>query len=633
MGLSRLSFVHSLPPFTKQAGLVAAFFVTSAVPAAAAPPANAGMKAPTRVLIQTRAGLSDGEVEKAIRGHGGRRIYQLSRIGVQVVELPPGANAEAVARALSKNPHFKFAEPDYWVAPEFTPNDPYYGSSWHLPKIGAPAAWDRNRGQNVTIAVLDTGVDGSHPDLKGQLVPGWNFYDKNADTSDVHGHGTGVAGAAAASGNNSLGVASVAFNARIMPVRISRPDGYASFSTIANGLMWAADQGARVANISYAVSGSSTVRSAAQYMRNKGGLTVVAAGNDGSGLSIAPTDTMITVSATGSSDVLTSWSNYGDVVDVSAPGVSIYATSRGGGYGKKSGTSFASPVTAGVVALLKSARPELPASEIEKLLFASATDLGTQGKDQKYGWGRVHAGAALQAALGQEETPAAPPTVAITAPTGGTVQGLVPVNVSAASSVGIAKVDLLVNGVQIASDKTSPYGFSWDSAQTADGTAKLMAYAYDTAGNYTASSTVTVSIANGTSSGGGEPTTQTLDDPGATYVGSWGTTSNFSGFYGAGYHAHAPGNGSHTATWQAAVPAGSYRVYARWTAYYNRASDAPYTISHAGGQSTVKVSQKANGAKWNLLGTYTFGNTATIRLSSSPTGYVVADAIRLEPAN
>lgn len=633
MGLSRLPFIHSLSPSTQQAGLVAALFFASAVPASAAPPANAGVMAPTRVLIQTRAGLGDAEVEKAIKGHGGRRVSRLSKIGVEVVELPPAANAEAVARALAKNPHFKFAEPDYWVAPDFTPNDPYYSSSWHLPKIGAPAAWDRSRGQNVTIAVLDTGVDSSHPDLKGQLVPGWNFYDNNADTSDVHGHGTGVAGAAAASGNNSLGVASVAFNARIMPVRISRPDGYASFSTIANGLMWAADHGARVANISYAVSDSSTIKSAAQYMRNKGGLTVVAAGNDGTGLGIAPTDTMITVSATSSNDALASWSNYGDVVDISAPGVNIYATSRGGGYAKKSGTSFASPVTAGVVALLKSARPELPPSEIEKLLFASATDLGAKGKDQKYGWGRVDAGAALQAALGQEEPPAAPPTVAITAPTGGTVKGLVPVNINAASSVGIAKVDLLVNGVEIASDKTSPYGFSWDSAKTPDGTAKLVAYAYDTAGNYTASSAVTVTVANGTSSGGEAPSTQTLDDPGATYVGSWGTTSNFSGFYGAGYHAHAPGDGSQTATWQAAVPAGTYRVYARWTAHSNRASDAPYTITHAGGQSTVKVSQRTSGNKWNLLGTYTFGNTTTVRLASSPTGYVVADAIRLEPAN
>ena len=132
------------------------------------------------------------------------------------------------------------------------------------------------------VAVLDTGVDGTHPDLAGKLLPGWNAVDSSNNTADINGHGTAVAGTAAAATNNASGVAGVAWNAAILPVRITNSsDGYAYWSDIARGLSWAANQGADVANISYGVSNSSTIASAAQSMRNKGGLVVVAAGNEG----------------------------------------------------------------------------------------------------------------------------------------------------------------------------------------------------------------------------------------------------------------------------------------------------------------------------------------------------------------
>ena len=127
-----------------------------------------------------------------------------------------------------------------------------------------PAAWDTRTGGGVTIAILDSGVDTTHPDLEAQLVPGWNAYDNNSDTSDVFGHGTQVAGTAAAAGNNSIGVAGVAFGAKIMPIRVTDTSGMGYASSMANGLTWAADKGARAANLSFqGVSGSSTVLSAA----------------------------------------------------------------------------------------------------------------------------------------------------------------------------------------------------------------------------------------------------------------------------------------------------------------------------------------------------------------------------------
>src|SRR6185437_470444 len=154
-----------------------------------------------------------------------------------------------------------------------------------------------------------------------------------------------VAGVVAALGNNSMGVAGVAFNARLMPIRVTDTSGYASISALASGLTYAADHGARVANMSFAVQSYSSVISAAQYFMNKGGVVMNSAGNYGTLDSTAPSNALVSVSATTSSDTLASWSSYGPYVDVSAPGVSIWTTTMGGGYGAVSGTSFSSPLT------------------------------------------------------------------------------------------------------------------------------------------------------------------------------------------------------------------------------------------------------------------------------------------------
>jgi subtilisin family serine protease len=222
-----------------------------------------------------RAGLPAHEFAKALGEHGGK-ARKIGQSHLYIVDLPGNASEKAVAARLARHPHFKFAEIDRMVPPDFIPNDPYYGSAWHLPKIGASTAWDSSQGSGVTVAILDTGVDSTHPDLAARMVPGWNFYDNNSNTSDVYGHGTKVAGTAAAASNNNAGVASVAGQSMIMPVRVSDATGYAYFSTIANGLTYAADNGARVANISFSgVSGSPSIQNAAQYMKNKGGLVVV----------------------------------------------------------------------------------------------------------------------------------------------------------------------------------------------------------------------------------------------------------------------------------------------------------------------------------------------------------------------
>lgn len=454
--------------------------------------------APGRILVEAKAGVTDSQFEATLAAHGGRSLGRLRGLKTHVMSVPPGQSEQKILEKLARHPHVEFAELDQLLPPGATTNDPLVASQWHLAKISAATAWDRSIGTGTIIAILDTGVDASHPDLAPQMVPGWNVYDNNADSSDVHGHGTSVAGTAAALGNNATGVASVSWGARIMPVRISDPSGYGYFSTIAQGITWAADNGARVVNISYGVSSSSTVRSAADAMRSKGGVVVVAAGNSGADTGGTASDSLVVVSATGSSDSRTSWSSFGADVDLAAPGEGIYTTARGGGYASVAGTSFASPVVAGAAALVKSLRPDFTAAQIEAALLSSAVDLGAAGKDPYYGNGRLDAAAAVSAAAAAVAADTTAPKAAIASPTGGTVSGAVAVGVNASDNVGVTRVELLANGNLVGTDTTAPYSFVWDTATVANGTVALTAVAYDSAGNSGRSTPVSVTVSNNT---------------------------------------------------------------------------------------------------------------------------------------
>jgi len=471
----------------------------ASTPSVAAPQeATPGSYAKGRILVMPRPGLSDEELAKILSVHGGK-ARKITSSGVHVVELPSNASEQAVANLLAHNPHLKFAEVDHKLAASFTPNDPYFGSEWHAAKINAPAAWDSTRGAGVTIAILDTGVDGTHPDLSEQMVPGWNFYANNSNTSDPHGHGTWVSGTAGGTNNNGIGVAAIAGGARIMPIVVADSSATAYASTISQGLSYAVDHGARVANISYEnLLTSSSVISAAQYMKSKNGLVVVAAGNCGCNPNQAPSTAMISVSATDGNDQIASFSSYGNHVVISAPGNGIYTTTIGGGYSQGTGTSFSSPIVAATAALMMSANPRLSSTQIESLLYSTATDLGSAGRDIYYGYGRVNAAAAVQAALGTTTTvDTQAPTASISSPAASvSVSGLVPVDVTATDNVAVTRVELRVNGATVATDTVAPYSFSWDSKSVANGMATLTALAYDAAGNAASSAAVSVSVAN-----------------------------------------------------------------------------------------------------------------------------------------
>ena len=204
---------------------------------------------PDELLVGFQASVTEEQGEAVYRGHGASKIEKLRNVKVHRIKVAPAA-LEAVAAALAKRPEVEFVEPNWRLAPEWVANDPYFTDAWHLAKIGAPTAWDITQRATITVAVIDSGVNGSHPDLAAKMVPGYNFYSNNTNAADATGHGTAVAGVVGAITNNGVGVASVAPLSRIMPIRTADSTGFSYASAIVNGMTWAVDHGAKVINIS-----------------------------------------------------------------------------------------------------------------------------------------------------------------------------------------------------------------------------------------------------------------------------------------------------------------------------------------------------------------------------------------------
>ena len=454
---------------------------------------------PGRVLVKFRSTVGLDQARQIVAALGVREDGVLPATGVLMLDLPEQVDEAGFVNALAARPDIEFAELDRIVKPaEMTPNDPWY-ANWegHLRRIQAPSAWSMTTGSsNVTIAVLDTGVDATHEDLISKIVPGWNTYNNNSNFTDVAGHGTAVAGTAAAATNNGMGVASVCWGCKLMPVRVSDASGNATYSAIASGLTWAADHGARVANISYIISDSSAVTSAAQYFQSKGGVVASSAGNYGTFSNSSDNPYVLTVSATDQSDVIYYYSNTGKNIDLAAPGDS-FSTQMGGGYVSTGGTSYSSPIVAGVAALVISANPSLSGAQIQNILKESADDLGALGWDSTYGSGRVNAARAVSmAAGGGAPVDVTPPSVSFTAPTAGAVvSGVITVQVSATDNVGVSSVALSVDGVTMATDDGSPFSFLLDSAIVPNGSHTFTATATDDTGNSSIAS-ISVNVNN-----------------------------------------------------------------------------------------------------------------------------------------
>lgn len=363
-----------------------------------------------------------------------------------LVNVAPDTDVMTMVDELKKDPSVEDAQVDYYARALVTPNDTFFKGLWGLKMINCDKAWDLTKGSaEVVVAIVDTGVDLNHPDLKDKLLAGFDmvnltdvpaeegcvwegdFSTRDDDPDDENGHGTHCAGIAAGIPDNGQGIAGVAWNCRILPVRVlanircteggqSYVTGSGVFSDIADGIIWAADHGAHVISLSLGGYVEKTMpepepmKSALDYAVAKGCVIAAAMGNDGANLDDEAVynypsryGKLIAVGAVDKNGKRADFSNFGDYKQVMAPGVGILSTYFGSRYEQLDGTSMATPFVAGLAALIKSVNPHLTPPEVIDLIRQTSSKSDQYGKE--FGYGIIDALKAIKAVLGKEQRP------------------------------------------------------------------------------------------------------------------------------------------------------------------------------------------------------------------------------------
>jgi thermitase len=404
--------------------------ITVAAPGNAVTTGNAATQS-SHVAGQIMVKFRDkGAAAGVLRQHGLSEGPGIGSTGAQLIKVPAGKELQLI-EALSRNPAVEYAEPDELVTAATA--DPYFDRQYALQNVGqsftntantltiatgkedadvdAVEAWKITTGSGIKVAVLDTGVANDHDDISSQVVGYANFVsadtkeDPKADPEDKYGHGTHVAGIVAAKANNTIGVAGVCPDCSILDVKVLNDSGAGSSSVIANGISWAASNGAKVINMSLGLRVSSrTLEAAVNNAWSQGAVIVAAAGNAGTQAKIYPGayPNVIAVAATDNNDAKASFSTYGKWVDVAAPGVNVYSTfpnhefqlgtqnDRSMGYDVASGTSMASPVVAGVAALAWSSHTGATNTSVRANVESTADKI-LPGTGTYWAYGRVNA--------------------------------------------------------------------------------------------------------------------------------------------------------------------------------------------------------------------------------------------------
>lgn len=453
-----------------------------------------GAYLPGEVLVGLAGDRPHAAVAAAIEQVAGCEVGHDARLGVCRIRLREGLSVEAALQRLRAVPGVAFAEPNGVVRAAVKPNDPYFTArQWALQRIGADRAWEIWRPVTPTvIAILDTGIDHTHPDLVRKIlrdeqgIVGYDaFTDQRSDALDDHWHGTHCAGIAAAQVNNGEGIAGVAgWNGRpdssderfirLMPVKVLNRAAYGDDWRVGKGIVWAVDMGARVISLSLTTTiAEQTMKRAVAYALQKGCVVVAASGNDGTTDPNYPAafDGVISVAATDSGDFLTEFSSYGDWVGLAAPGDNILSTlptyptasGRGLGYGAASGTSMACPHVAGAAALLLSQNPALGPEQVAALLQTRVDPYtATGGRTLARGAGRLNVYRALAAAGGGSlQVAAAPATVTLSPGVvtgGGLVQAIVTLTSPAPEGAVLRLASSLPSAASTPSHLETPMG-------------------------------------------------------------------------------------------------------------------------------------------------------------------------------
>ncbi|WP_201003715.1 S8 family peptidase [Paenibacillus glycanilyticus] len=339
---------------------------------------------------------------------------KIQRVGDTYVFRSKNMDADRMVHYFQKSWKTEYVEPHYLyltnetaasdnTADIITPNDALYSQyQWNLPSIETEKGWGLSKGNDkVIVAILDTGVQADHPDLKGKLLNGTNIVDTNAAPNDDVGHGTHVAGIIGATVNNGEGVAGISWYNKIMPVKVLDSSGAGSTYSVAQGIIWATDHGAKVINMSLGnYAQAEFLHDAIKYAYDHDVVMVAASGNDNTDRPGYPAayPEVFAVAATDASKNKASFSNFGDYIDVAAPGDSIASTYPGSQYAALSGTSMASPHVAALAGLIRSINPDLNNEEVMDIMRKSAIDLGNKGKDNYFGYGLIDVDKALKVA-------------------------------------------------------------------------------------------------------------------------------------------------------------------------------------------------------------------------------------------
>ncbi len=364
----------------------------------------------------------------------GQELQALTALNVIKIRVPAGME-EQVRQELLQDPDVRFVEPDYLVEAQLIPNDPRWEEQYGQRGVNAPDAWDITTGSSsITLAVVDSGIDSRHPEFSGRLVQGYDFVDEDRTPQDDCGHGTHVAGIAAATGNNRAGVAGMDWHAKVMPIRvISDTGGRCSGPTsgLASGILYAVTHGAKIINLSVGLGPgqfSQVLEDAVRYAYQQGVAVFAAAGNNGGTSLLHPASSPYVMAVGATNTVLTDKASFSNSTSqdnqrmIVAPGMSILSTTPLGyflyedfgverRYGLMSGTSMATPFASGAAALMASL-PEFNTPEkIYQAMTATARDIGpTAGWDRRTGYGLLQ----VDLAMGFEDfTPPSTPAAAL----------------------------------------------------------------------------------------------------------------------------------------------------------------------------------------------------------------------------